>query len=179
MVMLIKFDSVFTLTSTIRLVMINVLLISMWEIVQALWDVYSTHPLDLSRFDTEPNQCLLEGIRSTDPRVQVSSINRFYHMTCSSLFFGIFNLTSFIYRITRSESLPIYRGAILRADPRFSRISEHLLGCWIWSLKSVWTSSTPLEQRSNLEDNRFRRVSLFPRQETINWVYPERFTILY
>ncbi|EHS63401.1 hypothetical protein PGT21_029036 [Puccinia graminis f. sp. tritici] len=83
MVMLIKFDSVFTLTSTIRLVMINVLLISMWEIVQALWDVYSTHPLDLSRFDTEPNQCLLEGIRSTDPRVQNYAIRELAHISWS------------------------------------------------------------------------------------------------
>jgi len=83
MVMLIKFDSVFTLTSTIRLVMFNVMLIAMWEIVQALWDVYSTHPLDLSRFDTEPNQCLLEGIRSSDPRVQHYAIRELAHISWS------------------------------------------------------------------------------------------------
>ncbi|PLW16141.1 hypothetical protein PCANC_17174 [Puccinia coronata f. sp. avenae] len=83
MVMLIKFDSIFTLTSTIRLVMLNVMLIAMWEIVQALWDVYSTHPLDLSRFDTEPNQCLLEGIRSSDPRVQHYAIREFAHVSWS------------------------------------------------------------------------------------------------
>ncbi|POV98064.1 hypothetical protein PSHT_14232 [Puccinia striiformis] len=83
MVMLIKFDSIFTLTSIIRLVMINVMLLSMWEIVQALWDVYSSHPLDLSRFDTEPNQCLLEGIRSTDPRVKHFAIRELAHISWS------------------------------------------------------------------------------------------------
>ncbi|WAR56750.1 hypothetical protein PtB15_7B600 [Puccinia triticina] len=83
MVMLIKFDSIFTLTSTIRLVMVNVLLITMWEIVQALWDVYSTQPLDLSRFATEPNQCLLGGIRSSDPRVQHYAIRELAHISWS------------------------------------------------------------------------------------------------
>lgn len=83
MVMLIKFDSVFTLSCTIRLLMLNLLMMTMWEVVQVLWDVYSTHPLDLSRFDTEPNQCLLEGLKSSDPRVQHHAIRELAHISWS------------------------------------------------------------------------------------------------
>ncbi|MBW0467273.1 hypothetical protein O181_006988 [Austropuccinia psidii MF-1] len=83
MVMLIKLDSVFTLTSSIRLICLNVLMVAMWEIVQSLWDVYSSHPLDLSQFHPEPNKCLLEGIRSSDPRIRHHAIYELAHISWS------------------------------------------------------------------------------------------------
>lgn len=74
LVMMIKFNSIFTFTSNIRLVMLTWLMVSCWEIVQAFWEVYLTQPLAISHFAEEPNRCLLEGLRSVDPRIQYHAI---------------------------------------------------------------------------------------------------------
>ncbi|KAH9819076.1 nucleoporin protein Ndc1-Nup [Melampsora americana] len=74
LVMMIKFNSIFTFTSNIRLVILNWLMVSCWEIVQAFWEVYLTQPLAISHFAEEPNRCLLEGLRSVDPRIQYHAI---------------------------------------------------------------------------------------------------------
>ncbi|EGG09745.1 uncharacterized protein MELLADRAFT_95215 [Melampsora larici-populina 98AG31] len=74
LVMMIKFNSIFTFTSNLRLVMLNWLMVSCWEVVQAFWEVYLTQPLAISHFAEEPNRCLLEGLRSVDMRIQYHAI---------------------------------------------------------------------------------------------------------
>ncbi|CAH7689771.1 nucleoporin protein Ndc1-Nup [Phakopsora pachyrhizi] len=81
LVMLIKFNSAFTLTSTIRLLMLNLFIVSIWEILQSCWDVYSTQPFDLSQFHSEPNRSLLEGIQSSDPRIQYHAFSELAHLS--------------------------------------------------------------------------------------------------
>lgn len=71
LVMMIKFNSIFTFTSNLRLLVLNLLMISCWEIAQAFWDVYLTQPLAISQFSDEPNRCLLDGLRASDPKIKV------------------------------------------------------------------------------------------------------------
>ncbi|KAG0147354.1 hypothetical protein CROQUDRAFT_656286 [Cronartium quercuum f. sp. fusiforme G11] len=74
LVMMIKFNSIFTFTTNIRLVVLDLLMVSCWEVTQAFWDVYLTQPLAISQFSDEPNRCLLEGLRAVDPRIQYRAL---------------------------------------------------------------------------------------------------------
>lgn len=64
----------------LRSIIINIGIVCSWEVTNTLFDIYSVHPILISKISQSPNNCLLNGIKSSDDYYRHFAYLEFLHV---------------------------------------------------------------------------------------------------
>ncbi|GAA5863792.1 hypothetical protein JCM1840_005768 [Sporobolomyces johnsonii] len=65
-----RHNGAYSITLAARALSSSLLLFLAWEAAHVCFEVYATQPMSVSQFSPNPNQCLLSGLRSSEPYYQ-------------------------------------------------------------------------------------------------------------
>ncbi|GAA6012085.1 hypothetical protein JCM11491_001745 [Sporobolomyces phaffii] len=81
---LMRHSGAYSFTLALRAVATSFLFSAMWEATHVIFEVYTTQPMSVSQFGSNPNQSLLSGLRSKEPYFQQFAFLEFQLLTLTS-----------------------------------------------------------------------------------------------